>query len=478
MSDAIPNTAHRWDADRPGERPEDDLLSRKDFAQRVAKELRAWHQKDSLVVSLNGDWGSGKTTLANLIIYYIAEQAKKAEETKPTVVKFNPWQWSGQEKLLEGFFEEIGAAFRSRERSLVGKIWAAICGRKTDELANAGKLAAFWDGLKAVTVVSGELATKLQDSITAGAAMLAGGSGVLSGYVRSELGKTVLCWTGVVLLGIASVSAVYAPMAEKLAEFFHWKTKGRHRTLDQVRSDLKEELKTLVAPLIIVIDDIDRLTKREVRLLVQLVKANADFPNVVYLLLYQKSVVADALEGITGKNGQDFLKKIVQVELEVPFPPEHEMRSLFMGQIEPVLGRAVIRPVRDRWGRLFNDVIWPHFRTPRDIKRFNGMLDFYYEAHVIDGVLEVNAIDLVLIEILRMFDPVAYEAVSRAFQKQRSIFLQLSFGDTEAKKEFVLAVKKLVERQELEEDQSKRLRALLIELFPQAQETAVSSGEQ
>jgi predicted KAP-like P-loop ATPase len=53
---SLPSKAdHKWNADRPGEHPEDDELGRAAFAQRIAKELRAWRQKDSLVVSLNGD---------------------------------------------------------------------------------------------------------------------------------------------------------------------------------------------------------------------------------------------------------------------------------------------------------------------------------------------------------------------------------------------------------------------------------------
>jgi predicted KAP-like P-loop ATPase len=70
------NTSHPWSADREGRHPDDDKLGRLEFAKRVAKELSGWRNKESLVVSLNGDWGSGKTTLINLILYYIEEQSK------------------------------------------------------------------------------------------------------------------------------------------------------------------------------------------------------------------------------------------------------------------------------------------------------------------------------------------------------------------------------------------------------------------
>jgi Cdc6-like AAA superfamily ATPase len=260
---------HKWNSDRPGERPEDDELGRKAFAQRVAKELRGWRQKDSLVISLNGDWGSGKTTLANFILHYINEQASSSGEKEPAIVKFNPWQWSGQDKLLEAFFDEIGAAFRTN---------------KFGDKATAKNLARFWEGLKVVTVAGGELATRLQEALIAAVALLAGGSGVMSSFAANPTVKTLLSCISFALLVLAGVCAVYAPFAEKLASAFEWRTNKARPSLDEVRGNLRRELAKLEAPLLVIIDDIDRLTKREMRLLVQLVKANADFPNVVYLL--------------------------------------------------------------------------------------------------------------------------------------------------------------------------------------------------
>lgn len=455
MSEAKSDPGHKWNSDRPGWLPDHDALSRRSFAQRVAKELRGWRQKDSLVVSLNGDWGSGKTTLVNLISHYAHEQSQKAGEAVPVFVPFNPWQWSGQELLMQAFFDEVGSAFR---------------GDQIQDRQRAKRLADFWEGLKLATVAGGELAARLQESLTALTALLAGASGVLAGRLPTGFWSNALSALGVVLLAVSAICAVYAPVAEKLAAWFRWRAKNPKPTLEEVRSNLKSELAKLPAPIVVVIDDIDRLTKAEVRMIVQLVKANADFPNLVYVLLFQKSIVADALGEITCEAGQEFLKKIVQVELEVPAAPEQDMRKFFQTQIGPVLERAVIRWDKERWSRLFDDVIWPWFKTPRDIKRFRGMLEFYFEAHVDDGVLEVNPIDLVLLEILRMFDPVAFEAVSQAFQKQRNLFIEVLFDDKEAKERFVLGVKKLTERADLEDDEKTRLRRLLGALFPQARE--------
>lgn len=454
---AQPN--HKWNADRAGEHPNDDELGRSDFAQQVAKELRGWRQKDSLVVSLNGDWGSGKTTLANYIIHYIEEQAKSCREEPPIVVRFNPWQWSGQDKLLEGFFAQVSSRFR---------------GSATKGLASAKNLARLWDGLKVVTVAGGELAQRLQESITALAASLAAGSGVLSAYISSPQGKQVLSWIGITLLAIAGVCAVYAPVAAKLAAVFRWGMQATPPSLDSIRSSLRCELAKLATPVLIVIDDIDRLTKDEMRLLVQLVKVNVDFPNVVYLLLYQKNILTDALHEPTGAKGQSFLKKIVQIELEVPMAPEYKLRGIFLSQIEGVLRGARYRWDKPRWDYVFENGIWPCFQTLRDIKRFIGAFEFYFESHIMDGVLQVNPIDLLILETLRMFDPAAYQAVSQAFQRQDFIVFAHLMGPHLNDGHFSLNVQDLLDRQQLSADERECLRALLFDLFPQASGPEIS----
>ncbi len=446
MSNPAPDAGHKWNTDRPGELPEHDELDRKIFSQRVAKELRAWRKKDSLVVSLNGYWGSGKTTLANLIFYYVREQAKEEGEKQPVVVRFEPWQWSGQDLLVEAFFGKISDALgREDVGEKAGRLKAGW--RKLGTLLGVGRLVVKWVGRAAEGAAAGSVA--------------AGNAGVAVAAVST---KAIVSAVEEGLEGVQQAAdagaAAHAAAEESAAT-----------SIEAVRGELKALLMDLDAPLIVVIDDIDRLTTEQVRMLVQLVKANADFPNVVYLLLYQKSVVAKALETSICEAGQDFLKKIVQVELEVPSPPDRKLREMFGRGLERILITAETRWDRERWRTLFDEAVWPFFRTPRDIKRFLSVFEFYFDGHVTDGVLEVNPIDLVLIETLRMFDPTAYEEVSRAFQRQRNLLLEVLYDDKEAKNQFVIGVKNLVERDELGATERRRLRALLVALFPYAQES-------
>ncbi len=79
------------------------------------------------------------------------------------------------------------------------------------------------------------------------------------------------------------------------------------QNLAELKRELSDSLKDLEQPILVVLDDIDRLTSEEIRLLFQLVKANADFPNLVYLLLFQRDIVERSLDSSPSNNGQEFL---------------------------------------------------------------------------------------------------------------------------------------------------------------------------
>jgi predicted KAP-like P-loop ATPase len=70
-----------------------DLLDRTPFAEQIAAAIRGWTGQDSLVLGLYGEWGTGKTSLKNMII----ESLRADVETAPYIVEFNPWQWVGQD---------------------------------------------------------------------------------------------------------------------------------------------------------------------------------------------------------------------------------------------------------------------------------------------------------------------------------------------------------------------------------------------
>ncbi len=467
MDFKIEKPVHQWSSDRELDNLEDDKLGRGEFAKRIAKELQGWnHNQGSLVMSLNGDWGSGKSSFKNFIIRCMEAESKNNGMTPIPIVSYNPWQWSGQDKLLQGFFDEVGKAFKTGKLRNFLKAW---------------KLARAWEGLKAITIASREVATHLQRSLATISTLIAGGgSGLLALNFDSVWLSTIFATLSLILIGFATLCAIYAPVADLVAAVINWKFRSGEQSLENTRANLKRQLLKLERPVLVVIDDLDRLTIDEILLVVQLVKANADFPNVAYLLLFQRSRVAKALQEVFKENGYKYLQKVIQVELDIPSPPEDRLRKMLLDGLDIIHARAKFRwnaEAKQRWRNTFEDGIWPYFDTPRDVKRFLGVFGFYFESHITDEILEVSFTDLVGLEVLRMFDHEAYDGVRFAFQSKRRIYLQLLFGEKEFQEEFQLGVKELLERTTLSSVQKRALSALLYELFPQGSDN-VSMDEQ
>jgi predicted KAP-like P-loop ATPase len=98
-----PKNLHGFASDRPITTIEEDELDRSKFASELAYAMASWQGKDSLVVALHGNWGSGKSSIKNMALI----QLENISEDKPAVIEFSPWEWAAQEKITASFFEEI-----------------------------------------------------------------------------------------------------------------------------------------------------------------------------------------------------------------------------------------------------------------------------------------------------------------------------------------------------------------------------------
>ena len=80
------------------------------------------------------------------------------------------------------------------------------------------------------------------------------------------------------------------------------------------RAKLTKELQKLGRPIVVVIDDIDRLSTTEIRDIFKLVRLTASFPNIVYVLAFDRERVENALTE-QGIEGRDYLAGYGSVEI-------------------------------------------------------------------------------------------------------------------------------------------------------------------
>ena len=189
------------------------------------------------------------------------------------------------------------------------------------------------------------------------------------------------------------------------------------------------------------------------------------------MLLFQRDIVASALDELTTGNGSDYIGKIIQVEFDVPKASTKDMQALFFKTLERIIFGGPKKPFfdQDRWRNLFHDHLWQYFRSLRDIKRFSSSFEFYYNRHLNQGVLEVDAVDLVAVEVLRVFDNEAYRKLSRSLFSVRQPVLDLYGDKGQRHEQFNIKMEDIAAHLE-RENQRERLKLLLLSLFPQAGE--------
>jgi hypothetical protein len=92
--------------DNPITRASEDFLQRGGVAAALAENLRYVDAWKGHVVGILGPWGSGKTSLVNLV------RERLAVAPELPVLDFNPWMFSGAEQLVDSFFAELAAQLR------------------------------------------------------------------------------------------------------------------------------------------------------------------------------------------------------------------------------------------------------------------------------------------------------------------------------------------------------------------------------
>ncbi len=431
---------HEFSTDAPKEFPSEDQLDRSGFSEEIARALINWRNKETLVVSLCGEWGSGKSTLANFIKHHLRKSDPDA-----LIVDYNPWEWSGQEKVFEGFFRQIGTLFGKTDR----KKW-------TRRLLNR------WLGLGLTLKSANIVSTTLPGWIPAIIGLVA-----LFGIgARNQLQKDWLTVSAYVLVTLAVVSPLLK-IPEAIAKLL--KEYQPDETLDDLRDEIAIELKKLDRPIIIFIDDIDRLTDTEIALLFQLIKANIKLPNIVFFLMFQKSVVTTAIGKLVSEDGSKYLRKIVQVEWETPIPFDDQIRPILLNGLNTILseGNPKIEWDKSRWNILFSDGLWPYFENLRDINRFLSSFKFYFRLQLKENVLEVNPLDLMAIEVLRMFDNPAYTALAKSSDWNEQSAMARVWRGKKVLEETKIHLDTIIEEDVRSTVKKAALTAILKNLFPE-----------
>lgn len=179
------------------------------------------------------------------------------------------------------------------------------------------------------------------------------------------------------------------------------------------KARVETKLRELNMPILMVIDDLDRLSADELLHLFRLVRLVGRLPNVYYLLSYDEHTLTDLLSktDLVGPSGDrralDYLEKIVQIRIDIPLLRLDEVDSAVDRGLHMVAERHHVlqRPADLQELQLaFGKVLGLRLRTPRALKRYFGQLDAFLPS----VGEEVHFGDFAVLTWLRTVEPGVY----------------------------------------------------------------------
>lgn len=375
MEEAKNDNREMTPSDEPIKTEHDDVLGWEPYAKLVAKALFNPSSNDSMVYAIDGPWGSGKSSLLNLIGEQLAKlnREKKADEKYTVIVNYRPWNVAlDQNAIIKEFFDVFVRTSKLGNRSF--KVAAA----------------------KALLIANASL-----DSAVS----------LCKIFHRPE---------GILLKSLRGLVKPFVGFAKAAL--------NDDKELSKAKEKLEKKLRKQKAlRFLVIIDDLDRLNRDEIRLVVQLIKAVGNLPNVSYLLAIDWKIVAKALDGEqTGESGtgESYLSKIIQDRIPVPPVNKFRLRDLVKVSLDNIF---------ERYNEKCDWTFQPLLRyvlmisNLREAKKYIRSIDFYAGAFG-DSV---DASDLAAIVAIKMLDPDLY----RLIIKYRSSLLGQNFHD-ESNKEF------------------------------------------
>src|SRR5690606_3348088 len=187
-----------------------------------------------------------------------------------------------------------------------------------------------------------------------------------------------------------------------------FKKAGKEKELVELKKEIDDILIESKVKLYITIDDIDRLTPTEITDIFQLIKLNGNFANTIFILAYDQDVVETALENQFGRNGKKYIEKIVQVDYTLPSISREDIARLFIDNLNQLFNvEEITNRIKDLNDSIKDEPFIDFFTSLRDIYRYNNSI----KLRLPSIFNELNILDFLLIESLRVFDQKAYHFV-------------------------------------------------------------------
>lgn len=252
------------------------------IATELARAIQGIGREGSAVIGIEGAWGTGKTSLLNLLRTALDEQ----QEPRTFVLTISPWLDGSDTPLVASLLLPVAAIIAEEEERRLSPEERADLEKKKARFATV---------------------RTLMDYTRATARHLA-----------------PVAQIAALIPGVPNASDALDAVADS-----SW-LKEKEKTTADMRAEIARKIEELDLSFIVLLDDLDRLEPAQAVEVIRLVKSVADFPRFRYLLCYDKAVLSQAIsQGLGVDDGSLYLQKIIQISFSLPRPESFALRQQF-----------------------------------------------------------------------------------------------------------------------------------------------------
>jgi hypothetical protein len=173
---------------------------------------------------------------------------------------------------------------------------------------------------------------------------------------------------------------------------------------------IKKDLDTLTTPIVVLIDDLDRLSSDQVMAVLRVVAVVNGLSNIIHVVAYDRSHLDSLVPSHEGN--RDFIGKVIHIEFPLSPPPRELLLDFINSRLAPYLaliGAERAESFNHQLSRIPPHVLTLWLDTPREIKRVIATCAWMWTR----ATRDINAFDLFILTILQYRFPKVYHELPR-----------------------------------------------------------------
>lgn len=180
------------------------------------------------------------------------------------------------------------------------------------------------------------------------------------------------------------------------------------RDLDDEKAKINNMMSSFSRKVLVFIDDLDRLHKKELIEVLRLIRNTANFKNIIYIVAYDKSYIEHSIKKLNVNS--NYLDKIFQVEIPLPKAESFLRTKTLLEKLEPIIMPDELSYLQQNFIPLhfdseFEESVGMIFKNNRDIIRFINAFKLAY--NIISK--EVDFVQLFYLQLLSFKYTPAYD---------------------------------------------------------------------